>query len=63
MTTDHDDMQAKYKVWKDLTEAYEAHVSAMWAQTAVFDDELKDLIKRMAVAHAEFMVASKPFVR
>lgn len=55
-------MQAKYRVWKDLTEAYEAHISAMWAQTAVFDDEFKDLIKRMEVAHAEFMAASKPFI-
>ena len=63
MSINRDDMQAKYKVWKDLTEAYEDHISAMWDQTAVFDDELKDLIKRMAVAHAEFMSASKPFVR
>ncbi|PHV13808.1 hypothetical protein CSQ90_26640 [Janthinobacterium sp. BJB303] len=63
MNADHENMQAKYRVWKDLTDAYEAHISAMWAQTAVLDDEFKDLIKRMKVAHAEFMAASKLFVR
>jgi hypothetical protein len=62
MNANHENMQAKYRVWKDLTDAYEAHISAMWAQTAVLDDEFKDLIKRMEVAHAEFMAASKLFV-
>ena len=62
MSADREDFETKYRVWKDLTEAYEAHISAMWAGNAQLDEEFQNLIKRLEVAHAEFMAASKPFV-
>lgn len=62
MTTYHEVCYPKFKVWKELTEAYDAHLSEMFAGRAEFDDEFKDLIKRLEVAHAEFMGSAKQFV-
>jgi hypothetical protein len=62
MNANREELHAKYTVWKNLTEAYEAHISAMWAGKAQLDDEFKELIKKLEIAHADFMGASKHLV-